>query len=517
MRDSEPDDPLDFLADFSRSMRGGISGVAAGPLFDGYTTEAYLGEGASATVWRARPQQGGPSVAIKRFHLGVRNEAVQQRLVREHELLARLDHPHIAKPLGWTLDETRSPCLVMELVEGDDLVNHCRERGLSPGDRLELFGQVCAALDYAHSKGVVHRDIKPSNILVTGGLTPSVKVIDFGIAAVVDSTVLSRSLRSTHRALVGTLEYMSPEQAESGDSVDARSDVYALGVLLFELLTDTLPIGIDELGDPSFEALVRGLRRTPPARFADRVEAAGLARQLPGYRSLDAVVMRALEKRPSRRHASAAELASDVARILGDETVPGLGLGWRLRRFVAQHRWAVRAAGVAVFLVGIAAVGRMTATPVEAASVGPGRAPEPGRVWEADDLRPWKRGRRVRGHREASERTTISGEIGRLDGGVMMLVVREVWHSTLHQRVFAPMKVYEFERLAEPTPDGKPRLRFRNSRPILVEENHTFDHRGVVTLDGDRLHGEITFSWRDHEGTDHVQPLHRIEIRVVDG
>jgi serine/threonine protein kinase len=259
----------------------------------------------------------------------------------------------------------------MELCQGESIVNYCDKQRLSIRERLELFAQVCPAVQHAHTKGVIHRDIKPSNILVaTQDGKPHAKVIDFGIAKATNSKLTERTVFTEHRQLVGTLEYMSPEQAEGNGDIDTRTDVYSLGVLLYELLTGTTPIGSLDLRSVGYREIQRMIVEvdppSPSTRLSKSVDSSVAAarrsepRKLRAFvrGELDWIVMKALEKDRRRRYETANSLALDVRRYLGGEAVvaaPPHKL-YQFRKFVRRHKAVAGTAAVLlVAMIGLAA------------------------------------------------------------------------------------------------------------------------------------------------------------------
>jgi serine/threonine protein kinase len=334
-----------------------------------------IGEGGMGEVWMA--EQSEPirrKVALKVIKLGMDTRSVIARFEAERQALALMDHPNIAKVFDAGATENGRPYFVMELVRGVKITDYCDQHNLATRARLDLFTQVCHAIQHAHHKGIIHRDIKPSNILVTlhDGV-PVPKVIDFGIAKATSGQQLTdKTLFTAFDQFMGTPAYMSPEQAEmSGLDIDMRSDIYSLGVLLYELLTGKTPFDAKELLAAGFNAMVRTIREQEPARPSTRlstmthadVTAIASRRQTePGKLTtllrgdLDWIVMKALEKDRARRYETAGFLAHDVARHLKSEPVlacPPSAL-YRAQKFVHRHRRTIRVAGiVAAVLMGI--------------------------------------------------------------------------------------------------------------------------------------------------------------------
>ncbi len=346
----------------------------AGSVLSGrYKLVEEIGEGGMGAVWMA--QQTAPVrrvVAVKVIKAGMDTRAVLARFEAERQALAMMDHPNIARVLDAGTTESGRPYFVMELVKGVPITRYCDERRLTPRQRLELFVPVCQAIQHAHQKGVIHRDIKPSNVLVAlYDDRPVPKVIDFGVAKATGAQLGEHSILTGFGMVVGTPEYMSPEQATLNNlDIDTRSDVYALGVLLYELLTGTTPVDRRRLGHAAVLEVLRIVREveapTPSSRLstleglpsiaANRsIEPARLAAMLRG--ELDWIVMKALEKDRNRRYETANALARDVQRYLADEVVEARppSAGYRLRKFVRRHRGRV-AAAVLVLLTLVAGI-----------------------------------------------------------------------------------------------------------------------------------------------------------------
>ncbi|MFO0840975.1 MAG: tetratricopeptide repeat protein [Gemmataceae bacterium] len=347
-------------------------GAALGP----YKVVEPIGEGGFGVVFLAEQQQPVRRlVALKVIKPGMDSKQVIARFEAERQALALMDHPNIAKVLdaGETppayAGGSARPYFVMELVKGAPITDFCDQNQLPPRQRLALFVSVCSAVQHAHQKGVIHRDLKPSNVLVTlyDGL-PVVKVIDFGIAKAIDQRLTDKTLVTGLAQVVGTPLYMSPEQAEmSGLDIDTRSDIYSLGVLLYELLTGTTPFDKDRLRQASFDELRRILREEEPPRPSTRISTLGPAavtvsdrRQTDPKRlgqlvrgELDWIAMRCLEKDRNRRYESAASLARDVERYLADEPVEACppSAGYRLRKLARKHRRLLLTSGAFLALL----------------------------------------------------------------------------------------------------------------------------------------------------------------------
>jgi serine/threonine protein kinase/WD40 repeat protein len=334
-----------------------------------------LGQGGMGAVFMAQQTQPVKRlVALKLIKLGMDSKQVLARFGAERQALALMDHPNIAKVLDAGTTDSGRPFFVMELVKGVPITGFCDERQLSPRQRLELFIPVCQAIQHAHQKGIIHRDIKPSNVLVAlYDDRPVPKVIDFGVAKATGQQLTDASLMTGFGGVVGTPEYMSPEQAQLNQlDIDTRSDVYALGVLLYELLTGTTPIDRKRLGQGALFEVLRIIREEEPPRPSTRLstsdalasiaatrrtEPARLAKLMRG--ELDWIVMKALEKDRTRRYESASGLASDVERYLHDEPVEAgpPSARYRLRKLARRYRRGLLVAGAfALLLVAGAAV-----------------------------------------------------------------------------------------------------------------------------------------------------------------
>ena len=336
-----------------------------------YKLVEEIGAGGMGTVFMA--QQTEPirrAVAIKVIKAGMDSKAVLARFEAERQALAMMDHPNIARVLDAGTTDSGRPFFVMELVKGTPITRYCDEHRLTPLQRLELFVPVCQAIQHAHQKGIIHRDIKPSNVLVAlYDDRPVPKVIDFGVAKAAGQALTDKTLMTGFGALVGTPEYMSPEQASLNNlDIDTRSDVYSLGVLLYELLTGTTPVDKGSLGNAALLEVLRIVREveaprpsaklstihTLPHVAANRgIEPTKLSRLMKG--ELDWLVMKALEKDRTRRYETANALSRDIQRYLADEVVEARppSVGYRIKKFVRRHKGQVIAASlVLVVLVG---------------------------------------------------------------------------------------------------------------------------------------------------------------------
>lgn len=334
-----------------------------------YRIEALLGEGGFGSVYCA--QQIEPvrrHVALKVIKLGMDTHRVLARFEHERQALAMMNHPGIAKFLDAGITESGRSYFVMELVDGKPITTYCDENQLDTRARLSLYTQVCEAIRHAHQKGVLHRDIKPSNVLVTlQDGKPRPVVIDFGIARALDDESGAVSLMTEQGQMIGTPEYMSPEQADGGRDIDTRTDIYSLGVLLYELLTGTTPLDRSTLGRRSLPELQRWIREVDPPTPSTRVRKSGqrgaiaargrgtdpstLSRLLHG--DLDWIVMKAIEKQRELRYESVDAFAADIGRHLNDEPVLARpqSAAYRFRKFTRRNRGAVAAAVAIVILL----------------------------------------------------------------------------------------------------------------------------------------------------------------------
>jgi eukaryotic-like serine/threonine-protein kinase len=340
-----------------------------------YTLHEMIGEGGMGEVWTAR--QSVPVnriVALKLVKTGMDSRAVLRRFDQERQALAMMDHPNIAKVLDGGMTPNGQPFFVMELVKGLPLNQFCDEAKLTLKERLELFVPICQAVQHAHQKGIVHRDLKPANILIkTIDGKPIPKVIDFGVAKATAGRLSDNSMATQIGAVVGTFEYMAPEQANfSGEDIDTRADIYSLGVILYELLTGLRPIDAVKLKKAALAEMIRLILDEEPSKPSTRLSrdqslpSLAAVRQIAPNRlmatlrgELDWVVMKCLEKQRERRYETANGLARDIQRFLADEPVEARppSAGYRLGKLVRRNRLAV-SAGAAIataLLIGVIA------------------------------------------------------------------------------------------------------------------------------------------------------------------
>ena len=371
------DEAGDFMAEPTTGVIDAPSGLPERPApaephtpqhIGRYTTVRALGEGGYGTVYLARQTEPvRRDVALKIIKPGMDSRQVIRRFEAERQTLALMDHPNIARVLDAGTTEKGRPYFVMELVDGRPVTTWCDQKRLTIPERLRLFEQVCVAVQHAHQKGIIHRDLKPTNVLVTevdGRPTP--KVIDFGIAKALTDDGVDRTVLTEARQIIGTPQYMSPEQATASDDIDTRSDVYSLGVLLYELLAGVPPFEPDRLRSASVAQLERIISDEDPPRpssraagLPDKADAAHdrrldpqrLVRELRG--ELDWIVMRAMDKDRARRYPTAWAIGADIARFLRDEPVEAgpPSRTYRVGKFARRHRVALSVATIFVLSV----------------------------------------------------------------------------------------------------------------------------------------------------------------------
>ena len=348
-----------------------IGGIVSGK----YKLLEELGSGGMGIVYKAEQiQPVKRSVALKIIKLGMDTRQVIARFETERQALAVMDHPNIAKIFDGGATETGRPYFVMELVRGVPITEYCDKHRLTTRERLDLFIRICQAVQHAHQKGVIHRDLKPSNVLVmVQEDKPIPKIIDFGIAKAMEHRLTERTLFTEQGQLIGTPEYMSPEQAEmSGLDVDTRSDIYSLGIILYELLAGVLPFDAHNLRSGGIDKIQRIIRETDPPKASSRLggssgaltsiaerrrtDPGSLCKELKG--DLDWIIMKAMDKDRTRRYESANGLTVDIQRYLNNEPILARppSTGYRLRKFFRRHKMGVVAAVLVSFalIVGVA-------------------------------------------------------------------------------------------------------------------------------------------------------------------
>ncbi len=354
-----PQQSLEALASRVRSLYEAGSIIA-----DKYRLIEPIGEGGMGSVWYA--EQLSPvkrKVAIKLIKPGLDSQSALARFDAERQALALMDHPNIATVFDGGVTEFGQPFFVMELVRGTSITAWCDQNRINLRERLELLIPVCQAIHHAHQKGIIHRDIKPSNVMVAmfdGKPVP--KVIDFGVAKAFGATLTEMSLNTAFGAVVGTAEYMSPEQAELNNiDIDTRSDVYSLGVLMYELLAGSTPFPKAELAQQSWQEALRVIRDIDPPLPSIRLSTSKMRASLAALRGIDPgelgkllkseldwVIMKSLEKDRVRRYESASALAADLQRYLRDEPVEACppSTVYRFRKFARRYRWQALAGGL---------------------------------------------------------------------------------------------------------------------------------------------------------------------------
>src|SRR5271155_4718206 len=323
-----------------------------------------IGEGGMGTVWVAEQTQPvRRKVALKLIKAGMDSKSVLARFEAERQALAVMDHPNIAKVLDGGLTEAGRPFFVMEYVKGVPITDYCDATRLSVPERLNLFVQVCQAVQHAHQKGIIHRDLKPSNILVAPyDDKPVPKVIDFGLAKAMHQSLTEKTLYTAHEMVLGTPLYMSPEQAQLNNlDVDTRADIYSLGVLLYELLTGTTPLERKRFKEAAWDEVRRMIREEEPPRPSMRLSSTDTLPSLATFRhtepakimkllrgELDCIVMKPLDKDRTRRYETASGFARDIQRYLDDEVVEARppSAGYRVGKFVRRHKGQVIGAGL---------------------------------------------------------------------------------------------------------------------------------------------------------------------------
>jgi serine/threonine protein kinase len=371
------DDPRTDAATIGQPVTE-MPGDTIGP----YKLLQQIGEGGMGVVFLG--EQTEPirrTVALKIIKPGMDTRQVIARFEAERQALAMMDHPNIARVLDAGTTDSGRPYFVMELVKGVPLTKYCDEHRLTPQARLELFIPVCHAVQHAHQKGIIHRDIKPTNVLVAEYDDRAVpKVIDFGVAKATAQKLTDRTMFTEFGQVIGTVEYMSPEQAKFNQlDIDTRTDIYSLGVLLYELLTGSTPLDRDRLREAAFDEVLRIIREEEPPKPSTRLSSSLSLASIAANRhlepkklatlvsgDLDWIVMRALDKDRARRYETAAALSSDIERFLTDEPVEARRptKRYRLKKFIRRNKLGVLAgaAVVSALVIGLVASTYFAAT-----------------------------------------------------------------------------------------------------------------------------------------------------------
>ena len=353
-----------------------VTGTSPDSIIGPYRLRERVGVGGMGEVWAADQEKPfRRKVALKILKAGMDTAEVIARFEAERQALALMDHPCIAKVYDAGSTPSGRSYFAMEFVQGIPITEYCDRHKLNTRDRLKLFIQLCEGVQHAHHKAVIHRDLKPGNVLVTEiDGKPVPKIIDFGVAKATSQRLTEKTMFTHLGQLIGTPEYMSPEQAElTGEDIDTRADVYSLGVILYELLAGALPFDSKELREAGFEGIRRIVRDNEPPKPSTRVTTLGeksvIAAQSrhtdPGALSsllrgdLDWIVMKALAKDRTRRYASASDLAADIERHLNQQPVLAgpPSKAYRIKKFVARHRVGVTAAAIVAFALILGIVG----------------------------------------------------------------------------------------------------------------------------------------------------------------
>ncbi len=399
-----------------------------------YRLLQQIGEGGMGVVYMAEQEKPiRRKVALKIIKPGMDTGQVVARFEAERQALALMDHPNIARVLDAGTTDSGRPYFVMDLVKGIPVTQFCDEAKLSPRERLDLFVPVCQAIQHAHQKGIIHRDVKPTNVMVTlHDGKPVPKIIDFGVAKATDQRLTERTLFTQYGAIIGTPEYMSPEQAElSGLDVDTRTDIFSLGVLLYELLTGTTPLERAKLREASYGEILKRIKEEEAPKPSTRISHSGdrlasiaaMRRTEPGRLTrlvrgeLDWIVMKALEKDRARRYETANGLARDIQRYLDGEPVdagPPSAL-YALQKFARKHRVALATVAAFAILLVMASVVSMYLA-IRATRAERAARTERNRAMAAEGEAMHQRDRAVEAEREAksaAERATTEAAIAR--------------------------------------------------------------------------------------------------------
>jgi eukaryotic-like serine/threonine-protein kinase len=358
--------------DFSVANDQAISLEKTGEQIGPYKLLQQIGEGGMGKVWMADQREPvRRRIALKLIKPGMDTRQVLARFEAERQALSMMDHPNIAKVLDAGTTESGRPFFVMELVKGQPITEYCDQNHLAPRERLELFLPVCHAIQHAHQKGIVHRDLKPSNVLIAEyDGRPVPKVIDFGVAKAIGHSLTDGTIYTGFGQIVGTLEYMSPEQAKPNQlDIDTRSDIYSLGVLLYELLTGFPPFDKQRLRSAAWDEILRIIREEEPPRPSHRLSSSESLSSVAANRKieptkltglvrgeLDWIVMKALEKDRNRRYETANGFALDIQRYLSDEAVSACppSAAYCFQKFARRNKGALSTAAA---ILGVSLLG----------------------------------------------------------------------------------------------------------------------------------------------------------------
>ncbi len=400
-----------------------------------------IGEGGMGTVWVAEQREPvRRKVAIKLIKAGMDSRSVLARFEAERQALAMMDHPNIAKVFDGGMTEQGRPYFVMEYVKGVPLTDYCDQARLSLKERLNLFMPVCQAVQHAHQKGIIHRDLKPSNILIClydGKPVP--KVIDFGLAKAMHQSLTDQSLHTAHGVMVGTPLYMSPEQAEHNNlDVDTRTDIYSLGVILYELLTGSTPLERQQLKDAAFNEILRLIKEVEPQKPSTRLSGSASLPSVAAQRSIDPrhlqrslvgeldwIVMKTLEKERSRRYETANGLARDIERFLNDEAVEACppSTAYRLKKFLRKHKGKAIAAGAVLMALVLGIIGTgWGLLRAEAAKAAANRSAQQAIASEEKTRTALEQETAARKHAQAAEARTLASYRDSTDDAIKELI-----------------------------------------------------------------------------------------------